>query len=234
MAVGQLDSSALLSDIEDAGFHVTLPLIDSMSIDALVADLPSTGTQGGARNLLRRSSVVQRLARIGPMREIASSVLGPSCVAVRAILFDKTPGANWKVAWHQDTAVAVRAHVNVPGFVGASHKDGVPHYVAPADVLEQMLAVRLHLDPCTAQNGPVRVLPGTHRLGRLSAAEIEELRTTRAPIDCLADRGAMLVIRPLLLHASSPAEIPGHRRVLHLEFARGPLPSHLAWYDAVA
>ena len=36
------------------------------------------------------------------MWSLASAVLGASCAAVRAIVFDKTPTANWKVSWHQD------------------------------------------------------------------------------------------------------------------------------------
>jgi hypothetical protein len=37
-------------------------------------------------------------------------------------------------------------------------------------------------------------------------------------------------MRPLLLHASSPAAKPQHRRVIHLEFApEGLLPIPLRW-----
>jgi hypothetical protein len=36
-------------------------------------------------------------------------------------------------------------------------------------------------------------------------------------------------MRPLLLHASSPAADPRHRRVIHLEFAAEPLPGGLEW-----
>lgn len=39
-------------------------------------------------------------------------------------------------------------------------------------------------------------------------------------------------MRPLLLHASSPAASPGHRRVLHVEYAAAGLPGGLQWYEA--
>ncbi len=46
---------------------------------------------------------------------------------------------------------------------------------------------------------------------------------------CVLPRGGALLMRPLLLHASSPATGPGHRRVLHIEYASGPLPGGLKW-----
>jgi ectoine hydroxylase-related dioxygenase (phytanoyl-CoA dioxygenase family) len=94
--------------------------------------------------------------------------------------------------------------------------------------------VRVHLDDCGLDNGPVRVLPGSHRVGRLSAAAIEAWRAGAPAVECLAERGAVLAFRPLLLHASSPAAAPAHRRVVHFEFAAEALPEPLAWYSRVA
>ena len=162
------------------------------------------------------------------------AVLGPHCFAVRAILFDKTPTANWKVVWHQDLTIAVRERASVLGFGPWSEKDGVAHVQPPETLLERMLAVRLHLDDCGADNGPVRVLPGSHRVGRLSAGAIDQWRGAREEVACLAERGAILAFRPLLLHASSPATVAAHRRVIHIEFAVDELPEPLAWYDRVA
>ncbi len=38
-------------------------------------------------------------------------------------------------------------------------------------------------------------------------------------------------MRPLLLHASASGTNPGHRRVIHLEYAAVSLPGGLEWYD---
>ena len=40
-------------------------------------------------------------------------------------------------------------------------------------------------------------------------------------------------MRPLLVHASSPATVPSRRRVVHLEFAAAELPSPLEWAERV-
>jgi hypothetical protein len=73
-------------------------------------------------------------------------------------------------AWHQDRAIAVRDRVDVPGFGPWSVKAGLVHVEPPVDILERMLAVRLHLDDCGEDNGPLRVLPGSHAWAGLDAS----------------------------------------------------------------
>jgi ectoine hydroxylase-related dioxygenase (phytanoyl-CoA dioxygenase family) len=99
----------------------------------------------------------------------------------------------------------------------------------PAVVLEGMLTVRLHLDACAGENGALRVVPGSHARGRLSPEEIAALASSGEAVLCEAPAGGLLVMRPLLVHASSAATRPGRRRVLHLDFAREALPAPLRW-----
>ena len=232
------DRAQLADAIATDGWAVTAPVVPQLAVDRVVAELARHGdverSRGGVRNLLDTAPVVRELARSAPVRAVAEAVLGPHCFAVRAILFDKTAGANWKVTWHQDATIAVRARASLVGWGPWSEKEGVPHVQPPAELLERMLGVRVHLDDCGADNGPVRVLPGSHRVGRLSAAAIDAWRTAHPAVDCLAERGAILAIRPLILHASSAAVSPAHRRVLHLEFAAEELPAPLEWHARVA
>lgn len=172
---------------------------------------------------------VKALAESAAIRALVEKVLGPEAVAVRGLLFDKTPGANWKVAWHQDLTIAVKQRREVPDYGPWSIKSGVPHVQPPAAVLEKMLTLRLHLDDCAATNGPLQVLPGSHRAGKLSAENIECWRKKVLAVDCLVKSGGVLLMRPLLLHASSKATQPGHRRVIHLEFAVVELEGGLEW-----
>ena len=88
----------------------------------------------------------------------------------------------------------------------------------------------LHLDDCDESNGPLRVIPGSHGQGILSSEQIARHRQETAEVVCTVPAGGALVMAPLLLHASSRARSPSHRRVLHLEFAPlGLLPEGLAW-----
>lgn len=211
------------------GYAIVPGAVSSTRLDELLSALPpSFEGRGGMRNLFEIPAIAE-LASNSAVREVARALLGIDCFAVRALLFDKTPAANWKVAWHQDLTIAVAERREVPGFGPWSVKAGVIHVQPPREILERMVAVRLHLDPCGPDNGPVRVLPGSHRAGKLSADGIEAARAHFESGTCVVPRGGLLVMRPLLVHASSPATVPHHRRVVHVELATGALPDGLTW-----
>jgi ectoine hydroxylase-related dioxygenase (phytanoyl-CoA dioxygenase family) len=230
----------IYSKFDEDGYVILPSVLDEATIEALISDLsqglqenePADNRRHSFRNLFEIPGI-RKLATSTAVRHLVEPILGPECFAVRAIYFDKVPGANWKVPWHQDLSVALAEEREAEGFGPWSRKAGVAHAQAPIWLLEQMVAVRLHLDACDASNGPLRVLPGTHRSGKLSAEQIEALRAERAEVVCQVDRGGALLMRPLLLHASSAAQSPGHRRVIHLEYACAPLPPRLEWHEAV-
>src|SRR5262245_7189469 len=91
-----------------------------------------------------------------PFACFVEPILGPGAFVVRGLFFDKTPRANWKVSWHQDLTIAVRVRIEAPGFGPWSLKAGVVHVQPPAEILERMATVRLHLDDCSESNGPLR------------------------------------------------------------------------------
>jgi ectoine hydroxylase-related dioxygenase (phytanoyl-CoA dioxygenase family) len=163
--------------------------------------------------------VVAELARDDRLLRVARGVLGPDASAFRATLFDKSPVANWLVAWHQDTALPLRDRAEVPGWGPWSVKAGVLYAHAPASALERVLALRIHLDDSTALNGPLRVVPGTHIRGVLTDEAVGALARASDPADCLVSRGGVLAMRPLLIHASSKSRNDAPRRVLHIEYA---------------
>lgn len=152
---------------------------------------------------------------------VHQGLLTKTAVAIQAIAFDKSPRANWKVSWHQDVMFPLGRAATSPAYELSTTKEGVPYARPPRSVLEEMLAVRLHLDPCATENGPLRVVPGSHRLGILRSGEITPIVEKLGETTCLADEGEAVVMRPLILHASSPARAPTHRRVLHVVFHTG-------------
>jgi len=216
------------------GYAIVEGVFAQHDVDLLIQAVSrARGEVYAARNLLREVPEVRALASSPAVRALVEPVLGPDCRAVRGILFDKTAAANWKVGWHQDLVVALRERRECEGFGPWSIKAGVLHAQAPAHVLERMLAVRLHLDDCGPDRGPLRVLPGTHLRGKLDAAAIQRARDATSEVVCVLPQGGALLMRPLLLHASSQARRPGHRRVIHIEFAAGALPGGLLWHDPV-
>lgn len=216
------------------GFAIVPGVMSSADVDGLLEaiaranDELAVRSRGGIyaiRNLLTMVPAVRAWADSPECRELVEPVLGCNARAVRGILFDKLPEANWKVPWHQDLSIAVRERLDVPGYGPWSVKAGVQHVQPPVTVLERMMAVRLHLDDCGEDNGPVRVVPGSHLTGRMAVLP----ETGRAAVSCTVARGGVLLMRPLLWHASSSAESAAHRRVVHIEFAAVTLPGGLEW-----
>jgi ectoine hydroxylase-related dioxygenase (phytanoyl-CoA dioxygenase family) len=221
--------SALVDQLDPAGFVVVQSVLPEDTLTALERDLPaSVGEVGGVRNLLDMPRIAT-VAASASVRALVEPVLGQGAFAVRAILFDKTPVANWRVSWHQDLTIAVKERTEIAGYGPWSEKAGVVHVQPPVGILEHMLAVRLHIDESGETNGPLKVLPGSHRAGKLRDEDIPNWRERVAEQVCLVPRGGALVMRPLLLHASSPAATPDHRRVLHIEYASCALASGLEW-----
>jgi len=218
--------------LDQDGFQI-IPsvLTDSDSeVETLRMALSSLGVAPGHRNLMRHVPEIAALA--GSAKII--NLLGPGLLPVRSIFFDKTPEANWLVPWHQDLSIAVKRRIDVSGYGPWSTKDGVPHVQPPVEILETMVTIRLHLDDCDESNGALRVIPGSHQLGRLGAADIINARSNQNEVVCSMHAGDALLMRPLLLHASSEASAPAHRRVIHLEYATGSLASGLEWAEALS
>jgi ectoine hydroxylase-related dioxygenase (phytanoyl-CoA dioxygenase family) len=225
----ELDLDAAVAQFMLEGWATTSPVVDAALLERLSAELGDLEPRAGLRNLLDISPAARTLASSMAVRHIPEAVLGAGCFVTRAILFDKTPESNWKVPWHQDLAIAVAERRELPGFGPWSVKDGVVHVQPPTAVLAGMVTVRVHVDDCGLENGPVRVLSRTHDLGKLDPAGIQQLRSSATEVSCTARRGGILAFRPLLLHASSASTNPGRRRVAHFEFAATDLPEGLDW-----
>jgi len=203
------------------GFAVFERVFDPGEMELLAnelerADVPRT--KAGARHLLCIDAV-RRVADDRRLTDLAARFVGRGNVPFRATLFDKSASANWLIVWHQDTALPLQKRFDAAGWGSWSMKGGVLYAHAPAPVLNTIVALRLHLDDSTASNGPLRVLPGTHRLGVLTDDQVHDLATRTRPVDCLSRAGGVVAIRPLTVHASSKSLDDRTRRVLHIEYA---------------
>jgi ectoine hydroxylase-related dioxygenase (phytanoyl-CoA dioxygenase family) len=213
----------------ELGYAIIPDVISSRTCDELiqkVSQLPLAGA--GSRNLLTLSWCGQ-LANVLKAHAATVALLPVDAVAAQCTLFDKSAEKNWAVAIHQDLSIPVRERVAAAECAGWARKEGVLHTQPPPDVLAKLVAVRIHLDSCPPGAGPLRVVPGSHRHGRLSESEVEHQRTHHGEVECTVMRGAALVMRPLLLHASSRVAGNSARRVLHFLFGPRSLPYGLDW-----
>lgn len=221
-------NASILTD----GYQIIPEVLTFSEVEALRQSLRSLDVAPGHRQLMRRVPAVAALAVSIKILNLVAVVLGEGAFPVRSIFFDKTPGANWLVPWHQDLTIAVNRQTDIPGYGPWSTKDGVPHVQPPTEVLESMVTLRLHLDDCDEAEGALRIIPGSHRGGRLNASQIAEMRSQRSEVLCAARAGNALLMRPLLLHSSGQAVSPIHRRIIHLEYAACRLPAGLEWIES--
>ncbi len=230
--------------LADDGYLLLPSVFTADQVNAITADLASAfasdssgstlraedGSVYGARNLLQLWPAVADVWRRPVLQYLLANTLGPDFGLVRVLYFDKPPQQSWALPWHKDMTIAVRNNrLSSEHFAKPTVKVGVPHVEAPQWLLKKMLTMRLHLDDMTDDNGPLKVLPGSHHSGKAAAS------SDRTPVTILGQRGDVLAMRPLLSHCSSKSQAEGtHRRVLHYEFSGiEQLPDGYAWHDFI-
>jgi ectoine hydroxylase-related dioxygenase (phytanoyl-CoA dioxygenase family) len=232
-------------DLEQNGFTIVRGVLSAdecktiaeQVLDALQRDQRSTIHAGnsrtanrgivGGRNLLALWGGWRRLIQSPQVADLIANELGDRAGLVRGLFFDKPPGQGWSLAMHRDWTIAVAQHQNPPApFAKPTHKSGVPHVEATPELLASMITLRLHLDPMGDCNGPLVVIPGSHR-------HLESQCSAEAvTIHCEA--GDLFVMRPLLIHGSRACDpnTTQHRRVIHLEIAPSDeLPGKYRWHQ---
>lgn len=219
--------TALDDGYEMIGKFLSCDQLDSINREIEAVRLPAKA--GGIRNVEKKFPSIHELANSEQLNIQAKKYLTGEPSLVRAILFNKTTENNWLVTWHQDRTVAVSERFEKDGWEPWSVKDGAVHVQPPVDVLNKMVTFRIHLDDTNQENGCLKVLPKSHRLGILDHGAIQEYLQYKEAVICEALAGSVLVMRPHILHSSSKASNPSQRRVLHLEYSNFKLPPGVAW-----
>lgn len=221
------DLAALNLDIHGARLYPqALSEADITELRALAE--PILAGQSGTR-IFGGEITAAILAPEGSLQRIATEVLGSAARPVRAILFDKNADANWSAGWHQDRTIAVLERRETEGYGPWSVKGSAIHVEPPFDILCTMITMRAHLDDCDADNAPLLIAPGSHRLGRIPIADIDAAAERLGIACCLARSGDVWVYATAIIHASERAHRPRRRRVLQVDFSASALPGGLAW-----
>ena len=228
-----------IESLAESGYAIMPQIVSGTGVDSILRQLDEiflreatgsvlrtdAGQVYGARNLLNHEpAFITEVLENTSIWPIVEAILGPSCGLVRVLFFDKPPEQSWALPWHKDRTIAVRDN-RLPSveFTKPTTKAGVQHVEAPAWLLEKMLTLRLHLDDVTDANGPLKLIPGSHR-------GIED----RLAVTILGERGDVLAMRPLVSHCSNRSMdgTTQRRRILHFEFAGiEKLPDGYAWHD---
>ena len=201
----------------------------SSDLSQIVEALQNLPTNKAGVRINGVEALTPLLAPGGCIGSVAASVLGVTARPVRAILFDKTPDANWSLAWHQDRTICVKERREALGFGPWTVKSGMQHVAPPYDLLARMVTLRAHLDDVPADNAPLLIAPGSHALGAIPEAEVDEVVRRCGTTACLADAGDIWLYATPILHASEVATRPTRRRVLQVDYVAEALPHGLEW-----
>ena len=215
---------------ERDGFKHFPQAVDESALDRLTALFGGASAAGARLNAAALARIGDLISRAGAIGQVASKLCDRPPFAVRAILFYKQPEMNWSLDWHQDRTINVAERIEQTGFDHWTVKQGLLHVEPPPSVIAQMVTLRVHLDEVPENNGPLRVLPGSHLLGRVPEGDIETLAVRVREFSCLAKCGDVWAYRTAIVHASSSVAAGlGSRRVLQLDYACDDLPPPLQW-----
>lgn len=223
----------LSNTFEQDGYLITSPLLSEHECRRLEANLASVAISMAGRRSLLETDWCCSLAGKLKNHPSLSCFLPRDSVAVQCTLFEKSVERNWLVSLHQDLSIPVAERVDHLALTGWSEKEGGIFVQPPPAVLQEIVAVRLHVDECSSNDGPLKVVPGSHTHGRTNQETALALRDSLGEVVCPVARGGALLMSPLLLHSSSKASGHSRRRVLHFLFAPGLLPFGLRWRNAV-
>jgi Protein involved in biosynthesis of mitomycin antibiotics/polyketide fumonisin len=166
---------------------------------------------------------------IETLTNIIHDLFGKDYFIVKSIYFDKPGDSNWFVSYHQDLTISVDKKIELEGFGPWTVKQNQFAVQPPLPVLESNFTIRIHLDDTDEHNGALRVIPGSHLKGIIRSETIDWSKETE--ITCKVKRGGIMLMRPLLLHASSRSTNNKRRRVIHIEFSNKRLPEPLQWSE---
>jgi ectoine hydroxylase-related dioxygenase (phytanoyl-CoA dioxygenase family) len=163
------------------------------------------------------------------LKTVITQLFGTRYFVVKSIYFDKPESSNWFVAYHQDLTISVKERHEIHGFGPWTVKQEQFSVQPPVEILQQNFTVRLHLDDTDSSNGALRVIRGSHEKGIYRAENIDWSKEKEQT--CVVPKGGIMIMRPLLLHASSRSTGNHRRRVVHIEFAESELPEPLEWSE---
>ncbi len=220
---------SITAQLEKSGYAIIPDVLGTDEISNVERFINDIGNDvAGTRRLIDRPWC-RELADRFTLDTRLSGALPTDARAVQCTLFVKSTASNWLVSIHQDLSIPVAERVDDPEYHGWSEKEGELFVQPPVSILNEVVAVRLHLDDSDEFSGALRVVPGSHRFGRLTAALAKKVRSAQGEVCVRVPRGGVMVMKPLLLHASSKASINHRRRVLHFVFGPASLPGPLRW-----
>jgi ectoine hydroxylase-related dioxygenase (phytanoyl-CoA dioxygenase family) len=211
--VGEIDGIVSLIDKADQSNPTFRKTEDLFAIRRFLAEVPE----------------VKGLILNEKLKTIINDLFGDQYFIVKSIYFDKPEKSNWFVAWHQDLTIATSKKAELPGYNMWTVKFNQFAVQPPVEILENNFTIRIHLDDTDEGNGALKVLKKSHSKG-VRRAELLDW-SSEEEHSCNVGAGGVMIMRPLLFHASDRTTTNKTRRVIHIEFSAAELPGDVNWAE---
>jgi ectoine hydroxylase-related dioxygenase (phytanoyl-CoA dioxygenase family) len=221
------------------GFTVIEDIYNADEIRAILAEIDransdkttfrKTGDLFAIRQFLKEIPAINGIIFNNKLKAVIADFFGDDYFVVKSIYFDKPEKSNWFVAWHQDLTISVDRKVELPGYGPWTVKQNQFAVQPPLNILQNNFTIRIHLDDADEGNGALKVIPGSH-LKEIYRPETIDWDIETETI-CSVKAGGIMIMRPLLLHASNRTTNNKSRKVIHLEFSNSELPDGISWSE---
>jgi ectoine hydroxylase-related dioxygenase (phytanoyl-CoA dioxygenase family) len=181
------------------------------------------------RQFLKEIPEVFSLVFNDKLKSVIKDIFGSTYFVTKSIYFDKPEQSNWFVAYHQDLTISVDKKKDFPAYGPWTAKQNQFAVQPPLDILEDNFTIRIHLDDTDEYNGALKVIPQSHLKGVYRPETIDW--SNEKEIVCNVRRGGIMIMKPLLLHASNRTTNNNKRRVLHIEFSNRILADGIEWSE---
>lgn len=225
--------------LNNNGFAIIPDIYTKEEIGTLLHLIEHTNTTGTAFRKTNDLFAIRQFLKEVPntfsivfnnnLKELITSLLGNDFFVVKSIYFDKPENSNWFVAYHQDLTISVDKKLITEGFGPWTVKQNQFAVQPPLNILEDNFIIRIHLDDTNEKNGALKVIPRSHKKGIYRPETIDW--STETETICEVKAGGIMLMKPLLLHASGKTTDNSKRRVIHIEFSRSSLPEGLNWSE---
>jgi hypothetical protein len=236
-----LDYTASKSEYSRNGFAIINDVFSSDYVNAIIHCLENadknkptfriTNDLFAIRQFLKELPDVNPRVFTSRLKDIIKAVFGSDYFVVKSIYFDKPGLSNWFVAYHQDLTISVNKKVDLYGYGPWTVKHSQFAVQPPLDILQRNFTIRIHLDDTNEHNGALKVIPGSHLKG-IYRPETIDWNIEKECI-CNVKAGGVMLMSPLLLHASNRTTNNNKRRVLHIEFSNAELPAEINWSEKI-
>ncbi|QOD62445.1 phytanoyl-CoA dioxygenase family protein [Polaribacter haliotis] len=217
-------------ELEENGFSIVEEIFQQEELNKMVDFIETHNFDFSERQLLNRFPELQNIIFESKyFKELYSKICDGKYFLSKAIYFNKPSKSNWFVSYHQDLSISVKNKTEEQGYSSWTNKKGQLGVIPPLKILENSVTFRIHLDDADKTNGCLKVISKSHNKGIIRVDTNFNANNEGQEVTCNIAKGGIMLMKPLLLHASQKSISENDRRVIHLEFCNQEIP--MEWLE---